>query len=228
MLKTGVAQFAAPGIDGIDAGNDFSTGRIALSAIAGGTASKLSGGKFANGAVTGAFSRMFNDEAKHQWQRSLQAAQEEQLAVGAATKALGKVLGSSRLDLGIEIDSNGNITTSASANLDKLKISINSDMQATVLAGGPDGLVGQSFSVHDGAAQKAVASYGLIELSVASFDNGVINYDVQLGAGAYIRYSGGFDLRNWGATGQYIRAVHARESSFNNYVCKNLRGVQGC
>lgn len=62
FAAAGVAQFAAPGIDGIDAGNDFSTGRIALSAIAGGTASKLSGGKFANGAVTGAFSRMFNDE----------------------------------------------------------------------------------------------------------------------------------------------------------------------
>jgi|GEM_PF-4350769 len=66
FAAAGVAQFAAPGIDGIDSGNDFSTGRIALSAIAGGTASKLSGGKFANGAVTGAFSRMFNDEMHRQ------------------------------------------------------------------------------------------------------------------------------------------------------------------
>jgi len=33
----------------------------AISAVVGGTASKLVGGKFANGAITGAFSRMFND-----------------------------------------------------------------------------------------------------------------------------------------------------------------------
>jgi len=31
-------------------------------AVVGGTASEISGGKFANGAVTGAFSRLFNDE----------------------------------------------------------------------------------------------------------------------------------------------------------------------
>jgi hypothetical protein len=36
--------------------------RIAASAAVGGTASALSGGKFANGAMTAAFARMFNDE----------------------------------------------------------------------------------------------------------------------------------------------------------------------
>ncbi|WP_181389775.1 FG-GAP-like repeat-containing protein [Leucothrix pacifica] len=37
----------------------------AISAVVGGTASKLVGGKFANGAITGAFSRMFNDLQHH-------------------------------------------------------------------------------------------------------------------------------------------------------------------
>jgi hypothetical protein len=37
--------------------------RVVASAIAGGTASAVAGGKFASGAVTGAFSRIFNDEA---------------------------------------------------------------------------------------------------------------------------------------------------------------------
>lgn len=36
--------------------------RVAASAVVGGTASVIGGGKFANGAVAGAFSRMFNDE----------------------------------------------------------------------------------------------------------------------------------------------------------------------
>ena len=37
--------------------------RIVASAIVGGLASKLTGGKFVNGAITGAFSRAYNDEA---------------------------------------------------------------------------------------------------------------------------------------------------------------------
>ena len=36
-------------------------GRVAVSAIIGGTASELSGGKFANGAITAAFATMYND-----------------------------------------------------------------------------------------------------------------------------------------------------------------------
>lgn len=36
--------------------------RVAMASAIGGTASKLSGGKFANGAITGAFSRLFNGE----------------------------------------------------------------------------------------------------------------------------------------------------------------------
>jgi RHS repeat-associated protein len=41
-------------------------GRVAAAAVVGGTASALGGGKFANGAVSGAFTYMFNHEA-HSW-----------------------------------------------------------------------------------------------------------------------------------------------------------------
>ncbi len=63
FASAGVAQLAAPGIDGLDEGNaGFSATRVAAAAIVGGTASVLSGGKFANGAVTAAFARAYNDE----------------------------------------------------------------------------------------------------------------------------------------------------------------------
>ena len=51
----------------------FSATRVAASAVVGGTISALSGGKFANGAITGAFSRAFNDEAH--WQESKEIGQ---------------------------------------------------------------------------------------------------------------------------------------------------------
>ena len=65
FAAAGVTQAFAPAIDKIDKGSRFSAGRVAAAALVGGTASSLSGGKFANGAVTGAFSRLFNDEAEH-------------------------------------------------------------------------------------------------------------------------------------------------------------------
>lgn len=40
----------------------FSTGRVMLAAAVGGTVSRATGGKFANGAMTGAFSQAFNNE----------------------------------------------------------------------------------------------------------------------------------------------------------------------
>ncbi|QEI12992.1 hypothetical protein FY115_12680 [Cellvibrio japonicus] len=71
FASAGVTQAFAGGIDRIG-GSKFSSSyfdagnralRITAAAIVGGTASTLSGGKFANGAMTGAFSRAFNDEA---------------------------------------------------------------------------------------------------------------------------------------------------------------------
>jgi hypothetical protein len=58
-----MAQAFSPMIDGIDPGNNgVSAERITAAAAVGGTASALSGGKFANGALAAAFSRLFNGE----------------------------------------------------------------------------------------------------------------------------------------------------------------------
>ncbi|MEO9943780.1 RHS repeat-associated core domain-containing protein [Paraglaciecola sp.] len=63
FASAGMAQFAAPGIDGIDSTTSgISAQRVIAAAVIGGTTSVITGGKFANGAVTGAFSRAFNDE----------------------------------------------------------------------------------------------------------------------------------------------------------------------
>jgi RHS repeat-associated protein len=199
-------------------------GGVISSAVVGGTVSNLTGGKFANGAITAAFQFAINAYVNP---RSKAQVQQEKLAVGASSKALGKLLGTKSLDLGIEIDSDGNITGSGGLNLDKLKISLNTNMEATIV-GGPDALVGESFKVYDHSAQKAVAEFGIVQLSVSGYDNGVVNFDVQLGAGGYIKYQGGFDLRGWGPAGQYIRAVHQRETYYNSYICKNLPGTKGC
>lgn len=53
-------------IDKLGAGERWGrAARAAVAAIVGGTASVLGGGKFANGAISGAFTRMFNDDAAH-------------------------------------------------------------------------------------------------------------------------------------------------------------------
>ncbi|UTM58534.1 hypothetical protein L4174_006780 [Photobacterium sp. CCB-ST2H9] len=59
-----VTQAFAPEIDARITGDGGVAvmGRVAAAAVLGGTGSALSGGKFENGAVTGAFSRLFNDE----------------------------------------------------------------------------------------------------------------------------------------------------------------------
>lgn len=66
-----VSAFVTQGASWLDAANNgitlFTNSAVQntiVSAIIGGTASVLSGGKFANGAVTAAFSRMFNDYAQ--------------------------------------------------------------------------------------------------------------------------------------------------------------------
>jgi RHS repeat-associated protein len=58
--SAGIAQFASPAIDTVDAGNaGFSAARVVVASIVGGTTSALTGGKFANGAATAAFSYAF-------------------------------------------------------------------------------------------------------------------------------------------------------------------------
>ncbi|WP_105102097.1 L,D-transpeptidase [Microbulbifer pacificus] len=56
-------------------GAGYSVTRVIVAAVIGGTASKLSGGKFANGAATGVFSQAFNHETSEQRRVNAQKAQ---------------------------------------------------------------------------------------------------------------------------------------------------------
>ncbi|MFN9792700.1 MAG: L,D-transpeptidase family protein, partial [Pseudomonadota bacterium] len=59
----GVTQAFSGAIDGINPAQPIGRfQRVMVAALVGGTASTISGGKFANGAVTAAFARAFNDE----------------------------------------------------------------------------------------------------------------------------------------------------------------------
>ena len=59
FLGAGAGQLGAPAINSLT-----SVGaRVAAAAVVGGTASKLGGGKFANGAVAGAFARLYGESA---------------------------------------------------------------------------------------------------------------------------------------------------------------------
>lgn len=64
FFSAGLTQFASPGIDIAISGDGLESVayRVTAAAVIGGTAAEVSGGKFENGAVTGAFSRLFNDE----------------------------------------------------------------------------------------------------------------------------------------------------------------------
>jgi hypothetical protein len=65
FVSAGITQAFAKHINNIGGGSrsiGAVAGRVSAAALVGGTASELSGGKFVNGAVTGAFSRAFNDE----------------------------------------------------------------------------------------------------------------------------------------------------------------------
>lgn len=71
FLGAAAAQAFAPAIDriGVDSRGNIGTSagirmaRVMAAAVVGGTASQLGGGKFATGAITAAFARMYNDEA---------------------------------------------------------------------------------------------------------------------------------------------------------------------
>ncbi len=62
FASAGVTQGSSPLIKRL---GHTKISRVFIAAIIGGLASRVSGGKFANGAVTGAFSRLFNDEGDH-------------------------------------------------------------------------------------------------------------------------------------------------------------------
>ena len=62
FASASVTQLASGAIGRIDAGSGRSFNRVAVAAVLGGTVSEVTGGKFANGAIVGAFSRAFNEE----------------------------------------------------------------------------------------------------------------------------------------------------------------------
>ena len=64
FASASVTQLASGAIGRIDAGSGRSFNRVAVAAVLGGTVSEVTGGKFANGAIVGAFSRAFNDETE--------------------------------------------------------------------------------------------------------------------------------------------------------------------
>ncbi|MGE3729971.1 MAG: RHS repeat-associated core domain-containing protein [Lysobacterales bacterium] len=70
----GVTQALSPAIGRVNSSNrGFSPLRVAVAAMVGGTASAAGGGKFANGAVTAAFSRGYNDEFHNLWDKASKA-----------------------------------------------------------------------------------------------------------------------------------------------------------
>jgi hypothetical protein len=93
-------------------------GRTAVAAIAGGTASELTGGKFANGAVTGAFGQLWNEEQNHTPRVSIDLYAHEIPVIG----------GVARLDHAFIVVSDGAGTYVVRAGPDSKKLS-------TILAG---------------------------------------------------------------------------------------------
>ena len=66
FASAAVTQLMSPVISQVnDTDTDFNAGRVAVAALVGGTTSAITGGKFANGALTAAFSRAYNDESHH-------------------------------------------------------------------------------------------------------------------------------------------------------------------
>jgi hypothetical protein len=94
-----LSQALAGKIDGIgDKG-----GRIVASAVLGGTVSEATGGKFANGAMTAAFGRAFNEEmAEHK-------ASVDKLAVKTIRRFIGKSDRENREYGGLIIEHNGKL-----------------------------------------------------------------------------------------------------------------------
>ena len=64
FASAAASKLAAPVIAGIDGPtiNDLDIGQATVAAVIGGTSSKLTGGKFANGAITGAMVNIFNQQ----------------------------------------------------------------------------------------------------------------------------------------------------------------------
>ena len=62
FIGSGVSSVLSPAFGAIPGLNRTVAGRTAVAAVIGGTASELTGGKFANGAMSAAFTHLFNEE----------------------------------------------------------------------------------------------------------------------------------------------------------------------
>uniref|UniRef100_UPI0005918185 hypothetical protein n=1 Tax=Microbulbifer variabilis TaxID=266805 RepID=UPI0005918185 len=95
------------------AGNvGFSAARVIAAAIVGGTASAVSGGKFANGAITAAFSRAFNEEnhptAEKKISKRNLSAGEREVAIRVHPDLLESELDSITIDFSLDMECGGN------------------------------------------------------------------------------------------------------------------------
>ena len=101
-------------IDGLDINTAQSAQRVIAAAVVGGTTSVISGGKFGNGAVTGAFSRALNDETEKKAKVDTDVQKEEVIKnvnIGL-TKKIGKGISGK-----LTVDESGEISGAAKNSL---------------------------------------------------------------------------------------------------------------
>jgi hypothetical protein len=85
-------------LDGIDQGVKLSSSRVFAAALVGGTTSVMTGGKFGNGAMTGAFSRAFNDEMHPNMREDCGSGSKCELKNPGMRKRLSKLAGQMESD----------------------------------------------------------------------------------------------------------------------------------
>jgi hypothetical protein len=112
-------------------------GKVAMSAIVGGTASELGGGKFANGAVSAAFVMMYNDMSHPRTIQALTPAQQRALfaraqepgladvsdlfvPIGRIFAGIGKIFGFGEVSISYRIGANANQEYHAWRHIDEL------------------------------------------------------------------------------------------------------------
>lgn len=162
FAAAGVTQAFSGAIDGIGAGEDFfSAGNRAIRVIAaatlGGTASKLSGGKFSNGAITGAFSRLFNDEVlEHQ----AEAAKQKDLLDR-------KIKAHLTTSIDVSLDANGKLEAALklTRNID-LKYSSKTNSFSGTIGAGPGAI---ELSINAGSLESFSGSLSGASLKLSNF-----------------------------------------------------------
>ncbi|MCL2914654.1 Ig-like domain-containing protein [Shewanella corallii] len=177
-----------------------------ISAIIGGTSSSLSGGKFVNGAVTGAMQFLLNQNSKDEV-----SPQDEKIAMVVSGKAISKLIKGYGHELGFEIDSNGKFVLAADADLSSVRLQINSEGQVQFVSDYTAG----GFTVADGQLNSLVLDVGLISVNLTGYENMVLNYDITFGAAVGVKVYGGFNLKEWAP----IKMVHDEVERSNDIVC---------